>query len=158
MGAGGELTQAAADKPLDDSARVGARVHAADRWLAARVQRMIEPAAVRWSCGTAVAPMQAPANPLALCWSAIVDGQLATAAFLAPAPAHDVLARELAFARAPQRPPPSRPRESVLPALARSGVGLHLCLLRRPRDVARGCAGGETAGSFQARIHRRWRR
>jgi cyclopropane fatty-acyl-phospholipid synthase-like methyltransferase len=41
MVAGGELTQAAA-KRVDDSARAGARVHAADGWLAARVQRMIE--------------------------------------------------------------------------------------------------------------------
>ena len=66
MGAGGELTQAA-DKALDDSARVGARVHAADRWLAARVQRMIEPAAVRlelWDSSSTYAGSREPIGDL----------------------------------------------------------------------------------------------
>ena len=66
MGAGGELTQAA-DKALDDSARVGARVHAADRWLAARVQRMIEPAAVRlelWDSSSTYAGSRKPIGDL----------------------------------------------------------------------------------------------
>ena len=66
MGAGGELTQAAG-KALDDSARVGARVHAADRWLAARVQRMIEPAAVRlelWDSSSTYAGSREPIGDL----------------------------------------------------------------------------------------------
>ncbi|HYJ96375.1 MAG TPA: class I SAM-dependent methyltransferase, partial [Vicinamibacterales bacterium] len=66
MGGGGELTQAAG-KALDDSARVGTRVHAADRWLAARVQRMIEPAAVRlelWDSSSTYAGSREPIGDL----------------------------------------------------------------------------------------------
>jgi cyclopropane-fatty-acyl-phospholipid synthase len=51
MGAGGELTHAAEQATGNHGRRLGAararRVHAPDRWLAARVQRMIEPAGVR---------------------------------------------------------------------------------------------------------------
>jgi cyclopropane-fatty-acyl-phospholipid synthase len=65
MGAGGELTQAA--DTAHDSSPVSARVHAADRWLAARVQRMIEPAAVRlelWDGSSAYAGSREPIGGL----------------------------------------------------------------------------------------------
>jgi cyclopropane-fatty-acyl-phospholipid synthase len=47
MGAGGELTQATEQSHGRSEARPAAPVRLPDRWLAARVQRMIEPAAVR---------------------------------------------------------------------------------------------------------------
>jgi cyclopropane-fatty-acyl-phospholipid synthase len=47
MDAGGELTQAAEQATVDSGGRLGARVRLLDRWLAERVQQMIEPAAVR---------------------------------------------------------------------------------------------------------------
>ena len=47
MDAGGELTQAAEQATDDSGGRLGARVRLPDRWLAERVQQMIEPAAVR---------------------------------------------------------------------------------------------------------------
>jgi cyclopropane-fatty-acyl-phospholipid synthase len=46
MSAGGELTRATGATD-EASGSQGARVHSPDRWLAARVQRMIEPAGVR---------------------------------------------------------------------------------------------------------------
>jgi cyclopropane-fatty-acyl-phospholipid synthase len=47
MSAGGELTHTAAEHAADSSRRPAMRVLPPDRWLAAGVQRMIEPAAVR---------------------------------------------------------------------------------------------------------------
>src|SRR5262249_52459691 len=75
MDAGHELTQAA-DKPVRrvagdektrDSGDVIARVHTPDRWLAARVQRMIEPAAVRlelWDGSSTYAGSRKPIGDL----------------------------------------------------------------------------------------------
>src|SRR5262245_58865342 len=63
MDAGGELTQAA-DKTTHDSSRVSARVHAPDRWLAVRVQRMIEPAAVRLELWDGSSPYASAREPI----------------------------------------------------------------------------------------------
>ena len=54
MDAGGELTQAAEQATDDSGGRLGARVRLVDRWLAERVQQMIEPAAVVSNSGTAL--------------------------------------------------------------------------------------------------------
>ena len=63
MGAGGELTQAA-DKTTGDGSHAIARVHAPDRWLAARVQRMIEPAAVRLELWDGSSTYAGPREPI----------------------------------------------------------------------------------------------
>ena len=72
MGAGGELTQATEQSHGHSEARPGTPVRLPDRWLAARVQRMIEPAAVRLELWDGSSTYPDPAIRSAISWSVIV--------------------------------------------------------------------------------------
>ena len=143
-----------------------------DRWLAARVQQTIAPAAVRlelWDRSSPYASPQPPVGDLVVhdrrtlaglavnpdLWfgEAYMAGRLDVRGPLEPVvealsrlsltpswrarAGQDDCHPQLAAGGARQRSPSLRPRQQLLPAVARPGAGLHLRLLRTARAVTR---------------------